>query len=52
MIAATGETGSAQRWVLRRRKAAPAQWTYRVIYGADGNRIGQWSKRVTLTVGG
>jgi hypothetical protein len=39
IIAATAETGSAQRWVLRRRKAAPARWTYRAIYGTGGNRI-------------
>jgi len=32
--------------------AVPAQWTYRAIYGAGGNRVGQWSRRVTLTVGG
>lgn len=32
--------------------AAPAQWTYRAIYGSRGNRVGQWSPRVTLTVGG
>lgn len=31
--------------------ATPAQWTYRAIYGSGGNRVGQWSKRVTLTVG-
>ena len=32
--------------------AAPTPWTYRAIYGSSGNRVGQWSKRVTLTVGG
>jgi hypothetical protein len=31
---------------------ASAQWTYRAIYRSAGNRVGQWSKPVSLTVGG
>lgn len=30
---------------------APAQWTYRAIYHASGNRVGQWSQPVRVTVG-
>ena len=32
--------------------ATPVQWTYRAIYHAGGNRVGQWSQPVSLTVGG
>jgi hypothetical protein len=32
--------------------AAPVKWTYRAIYRLDDNRVGQWSKPVSATVGG
>ncbi|PYI92548.1 MAG: hypothetical protein DME97_09530 [Verrucomicrobia bacterium] len=32
--------------------AAPAKWTYRAIYRIGDNRVGQWSKPVSVTVGG
>ena len=32
--------------------AAPAKWTYRAIYRVGDNRVGQWSKPVSVTVGG
>jgi hypothetical protein len=32
--------------------SAPVQWTYRAIYHAGGNRVGQWSQPVSVTVGG
>jgi hypothetical protein len=32
--------------------AAPVKWTYRAIYRLDDNRVGQWSKPVSVTVGG
>jgi hypothetical protein len=31
---------------------APAKWLYRASYRAGGNRVGQWSRPVGLTVGG
>jgi hypothetical protein len=32
--------------------ATPAKWTYRAIYRVDDANVGQWSKPVSLTVGG
>jgi hypothetical protein len=32
--------------------AAPVKWTYRAIYRLGDNRVGQWSKPVSVTVGG
>ena len=32
--------------------AAPAKWTYRAIYRVGDQRVGQWSKPVSVTVGG
>jgi hypothetical protein len=32
--------------------AVPAKWTYRAIYRVGDNRVGQWSKPVSVTVGG
>jgi hypothetical protein len=32
--------------------AAPAKWTYRAIYRVGDSRVGQWSKPVSVTVGG
>jgi hypothetical protein len=32
--------------------AAPVKWTYRAIYRLGDNRVGQWSKPVSITVGG
>jgi hypothetical protein len=31
---------------------APVKWTYRAIYRLGDNRVGQWSKPVSVTVGG
>ncbi len=31
---------------------APAKWTYRAIYHAGDQRVGQWSKPVSVAVGG
>jgi hypothetical protein len=28
------------------------KWTYRAIYRLGDNRVGQWSKPVSVTVGG
>jgi hypothetical protein len=32
--------------------AAPVKWTYQAIYRVDDSRVGQWSKPVSVTVGG
>jgi hypothetical protein len=32
--------------------AAPTKWTYRAIYRLGDSRVGQWSKPVSVTVGG
>jgi hypothetical protein len=32
--------------------ATPTKWTYRAIYRLGDSRVGQWSKPVTVTVGG
>ena len=32
--------------------SAPVKWTYRAIYRLGDNRVGQWSKPVSVTVGG
>jgi hypothetical protein len=32
--------------------ATPVKWTYRAIYRLGDNRVGQWSKPVSVTVGG
>jgi hypothetical protein len=32
--------------------AAPVKWTYQAIYRVGDNRVGQWSKPVSVTVGG
>ena len=32
--------------------AAPAKWTYRAIYRVGDTNVGQWSKPVSITVGG
>ena len=32
--------------------AAPVKWTYRAIYRVGDQRVGQWSKPVSVTVGG
>lgn len=32
--------------------AAPTKWTYRAIYRVGDQRVGQWSKSVSTTVGG
>jgi hypothetical protein len=32
--------------------AAPTKWTYRAIYRVGDQRVGQWSKSVSITVGG
>jgi hypothetical protein len=32
--------------------AAPTKWTYRAIYRVSDQRVGQWSKPATVTVGG
>ena len=32
--------------------SAPAKWTYRAIYRVGDQRVGQWSKSVSITVGG
>ena len=32
--------------------AAPVKWTYRAIYRVDDNQVGQWSKPVSVTMGG
>ena len=32
--------------------AAPVKWTYQAIYRVGDSRIGQWSKPVSVTVGG
>jgi hypothetical protein len=32
--------------------ATPTKWTYRAIYRVGDSRVGQWSKPVTVTVGG
>ena len=32
--------------------AAPTKWTYRAIYRVGDQRVGQWSKPVSVTVGG
>ncbi len=32
--------------------ATPTKWIYRAIYRVGDNRVGQWSKPVTVTVGG
>ena len=31
---------------------APTKWTYRAIYRVGDQRVGQWSKSVSITVGG
>jgi hypothetical protein len=31
---------------------APVKWTYRAIYRVEDSRVGQWSKPVSVTVGG
>ena len=32
--------------------ATPAKWTYQAIYHVGDHRVGQWSKPVSVTVGG
>ncbi|MEN3368879.1 MAG: hypothetical protein V7609_1022 [Verrucomicrobiota bacterium] len=32
--------------------AAPVKWTYQAIYRVGDSRVGQWSKPVSVTVGG
>lgn len=32
--------------------ATPTKWTYRAIYRVGDSRVGQWSKPVSVTVGG
>jgi hypothetical protein len=32
--------------------AAPTKWTYRAIYRVGDSRVGQWSKPISVTVGG
>ena len=32
--------------------ATPTKWTYRAIYRVGDQRVGQWSKSVSITVGG
>jgi len=32
--------------------ATPTKWTYRAIYRVGDQRVGQWSKPVSVTVGG
>ena len=32
--------------------STPAKWTYRAIYRVGDQRVGQWSKSVSITVGG
>ena len=32
--------------------ATPTNWTYRAIYRVGDSRVGQWSKPVSVTVGG
>jgi hypothetical protein len=32
--------------------AAPTKWTYRAIYRVGDAQVGQWSKEVSITVGG
>ncbi|MEI7731620.1 MAG: hypothetical protein WCO56_18745 [Verrucomicrobiota bacterium] len=31
--------------------SAPAKWTYRAVYMAKDQQVGQWSKPVTINVG-
>jgi len=32
--------------------ASPTKWTHRAIYRVGDQRVGQWSKSVSITVGG
>jgi hypothetical protein len=32
--------------------SAPTKWTYRAIYRVGDERVGQWSKSVSVMVGG
>jgi hypothetical protein len=32
--------------------STPTKWTYRAIYRLGDSRVGQWSKPVSVTVGG
>ena len=32
--------------------ATPTKWTYRAIYRVGDQRVGQWSKSVSIAVGG
>ena len=32
--------------------STPTKWTYRAIYRVGDSRVGQWSKPVSVTVGG
>jgi hypothetical protein len=32
--------------------ATPVKWTYQAIYRVGDSRVGQWSKPVSVTVGG
>lgn len=32
--------------------STPTKWTYRAIYRVGDQRVGQWSKPVSVTVGG